>query len=84
MYINIYAVCQNLLLTHVEYHDLFHGTPQLTFEHDLQDKVTTPVHLKNFRKEELKQVCRELRADIINSVSATGGGTSLKIFLESQ
>eukprot|EP00884_Botryococcus_braunii_P014883 jgi/Botrbrau1/23396/Bobra.0051s0042.1 len=45
------------------------------------DKVKVPAHLKSFRKDELKTVCRELRAEIINAVSATGGhlGSSLGV-----
>lgn len=45
------------------------------------DKVDVPAHLKSFRKDELKTICRELRAEIINAVSSTGGhlGASLGV-----
>ena len=38
-----------------------------------QDTVNYPVHIKNFNKTQLRQLCKELRCDIINTVSKTGG-----------
>eukprot|EP00884_Botryococcus_braunii_P014880 jgi/Botrbrau1/23393/Bobra.0051s0039.2 len=39
------------------------------------------MHLKNFNKQQLRQLCEELRQDIISSVSTTGGhlGSSLGV-----
>ncbi|KAG2434343.1 hypothetical protein HYH02_012361 [Chlamydomonas schloesseri] len=42
----------------------------------LLDTVNYPVHLKNFNNEQLKQLCKELRSDIVHSVSRTGGHLS--------
>ncbi|KAG2423036.1 hypothetical protein HXX76_015552 [Chlamydomonas incerta] len=42
----------------------------------LLDTVNYPVHLKNFNNEQLKQLCKELRSDIVNTVSRTGGHLS--------
>lgn len=38
-----------------------------------QDTVNFPVHTKNFNLNQLRQLCREVRADIIHTVSKTGG-----------
>ncbi len=40
----------------------------------LQDTVNFPVHLKNFNMGQLRQLCKELRSDIVHTVSKTGGG----------
>ena len=40
------------------------------------DTVNFPVHMKNFNSEQLRQLCKELRADIVNKVSKTGGHLS--------
>ncbi len=32
-----------------------------------------PVHLKNFNLSQLRQLCKELRSDIVHTVSKTGG-----------
>ncbi|KAK9796686.1 hypothetical protein WJX73_009993 [Symbiochloris irregularis] len=47
----------------------------------LLDTVNFPVHMKNFNLNQLRQLCRELRADIIHTVSKTGGhlGASLGV-----
>lgn len=47
----------------------------------LLDTVNYPVHIKNFNKRQLKQLCKELREDIIYNVSSTGGhlGASLGV-----
>mmetsp|Transcript_4723 Transcript_4723/g.10879 ORF Transcript_4723/g.10879 Transcript_4723/m.10879 type:complete len:732 (+) Transcript_4723:161-2356(+) len=47
----------------------------------LLDTVNYPVHLKNLSMEQLKQVAKELRADLIYNVSQTGGhlGSSLGV-----
>lgn len=42
----------------------------------LLDTVNYPVHLKNFNQGQLRQLCKELRADIVNTVSQTGGHLS--------
>ncbi|KAG2494393.1 hypothetical protein HYH03_007446 [Edaphochlamys debaryana] len=42
----------------------------------LLDTVNYPVHMKNFSVEQLKQLCKELRSDIVHSVSRTGGHLS--------
>lgn len=42
----------------------------------LLDTVNYPVHLKNFNNEQLKQLCKELRSDIVHTVSRTGGHLS--------
>lgn len=39
----------------------------------LQDTVNFPVHLKNFNLSQLRQLCKELRSDIVHTVSKTGG-----------
>ncbi len=39
----------------------------------LQDTVNFPVHLKNFNMGQLRQLCKELRSDIVHTVSKTGG-----------
>lgn len=39
----------------------------------VQDTVNFPVHLKNFNLSQLRQVCKELRSDIVHTVSKTGG-----------
>ena len=43
-----------------------------------QDTINFPVHMKNFNMKQLNQLCRELRADVINTVSKTGGATHLE------
>lgn len=42
----------------------------------LLDTVNYPVHIKNFNLDQLKQLCKELRSDIVNTVSRTGGHLS--------
>ncbi|PNH09811.1 1-deoxy-D-xylulose-5-phosphate synthase 1, chloroplastic [Tetrabaena socialis] len=42
----------------------------------LLDSVNYPVHIKNFNLDQLKQLCKELRSDIVHSVSRTGGHLS--------
>lgn len=42
----------------------------------LLDTVNYPVHLKNFKTAQLRQLCKELRADIVHKVSKTGGHLS--------
>ncbi|GLI66996.1 hypothetical protein VaNZ11_011093 [Volvox africanus] len=42
----------------------------------LLDTVNYPVHIKNFNLEQLKQLCKELRSDIVHTVSRTGGHLS--------
>lgn len=39
----------------------------------LLDTVNFPIHMKNFTKSQLRQLCKELRADIVHTVSNTGG-----------
>lgn len=39
----------------------------------LLDTVNFPVHIKNFSMKQVKQLAKELRGDIINTVSKTGG-----------
>ena len=47
----------------------------------LLDTVNFPVHIKNFSVSQLKQLCKELRADLIHTVAKTGGhlGSSLGV-----
>ncbi|CAL8468667.1 g8207 [Coccomyxa elongata] len=47
----------------------------------LLDTVNFPVHLKNFNMGQLRQLCKELRSDIVHTVSKTGGhlGASLGV-----
>ncbi|KAK9832728.1 hypothetical protein WJX81_004979 [Elliptochloris bilobata] len=47
----------------------------------LLDTVNYPVHIKNFNLAQLRQLCKELRSDIIHTVSKTGGhlGASLGV-----
>ncbi|KAK9812914.1 hypothetical protein WJX72_005743 [[Myrmecia] bisecta] len=54
----------------------FNGPPT-----PLLDTVNFPVHIKNFTMGQLKQLCKELRTDIIHTVSKTGGhlGASLGV-----
>jgi len=42
----------------------------------LLDTVNFPVHMKNFNAPQLKQLCKELRAEIVHLVSKTGGHLS--------
>ena len=42
----------------------------------LLDTVNYPVHMKNFSSEQLRQLCKELRSDIVHKVSKTGGHLS--------
>ena len=39
----------------------------------LLDTVNYPIHMKNFTLGQLRQLCKELRADIVHTVSKTGG-----------
>lgn len=48
-----------------------HGPPT-----PLLDTVNYPVHLKNFTVPQLRQLCKELRSDVVNTVSKTGGHLS--------
>lgn len=40
------------------------------------DTVNYPVHIKNFNLSQLRQLCKELRSDIVHTVSKTGGHLS--------
>jgi 1-deoxy-D-xylulose-5-phosphate synthase len=40
------------------------------------DTVNYPVHIKNFNLTQLRQLCKELRSDIVHTVSKTGGHLS--------
>lgn len=42
----------------------------------LLDTVNYPVHLKNFTMPQLRQLCKELRSDVVHTVSKTGGHLS--------
>ncbi|KAJ9523642.1 1-deoxy-D-xylulose 5-phosphate synthase [Haematococcus lacustris] len=42
----------------------------------LLDTVNYPVHIKNFNISQLRQLCKEVRSDIVHSVSKTGGHLS--------
>lgn len=42
----------------------------------LLDSVNFPVHMKNFNVDQLRQLCKELRSEIVNTVSKTGGHLS--------
>lgn len=42
----------------------------------LLDTVNYPVHLKNFSVPQLRQLCKELRSDVVHTVSKTGGHLS--------
>lgn len=42
----------------------------------LLDTVNYPVHLKNFTVPQLRQLCKELRSDVVHTVSKTGGHLS--------
>mmetsp|Transcript_4474 Transcript_4474/g.7485 ORF Transcript_4474/g.7485 Transcript_4474/m.7485 type:complete len:736 (-) Transcript_4474:196-2403(-) len=42
----------------------------------LLDTVNFPIHIKNFNVAQLRQLCKELRSDIVHSVSKTGGHLS--------
>eukprot|EP00955_Chlamydomonas_euryale_P043292 352550-Chlamydomonas_euryale.AAC.11 len=42
----------------------------------LLDTVNFPVHMKNFNMQQLQQLCKELRSDIVHTVSRTGGHLS--------
>lgn len=44
-----------------------------TWQPCAQDTVNFPVHLKNFNMGQLRQLCKELRSDIVHTVSKTGG-----------
>jgi len=54
------------------------GAPPAT---PLLDTVNYPVHMKNLSGEQLRELCRELRADVLRNVSQTGGhlGSSLGV-----
>lgn len=47
----------------------------------LLDTVNFPIHLKNFNSSQLRQLCKEIRSEIVNTVSKTGGhlGASLGV-----
>lgn len=47
----------------------------------LLDTVNFPIHIKNFNSAQLRQLCKEIRSDIVNTVSKTGGhlGASLGV-----
>ncbi|KAK9828329.1 hypothetical protein WJX74_009102 [Apatococcus lobatus] len=47
----------------------------------LLDTVSLPIHMKKYDPAQLQQLCRELRSEIIHSVSSTGGhlGSSLGV-----
>ncbi|XP_028789223.1 probable 1-deoxy-D-xylulose-5-phosphate synthase 2, chloroplastic [Neltuma alba] len=45
----------------------------------LLDTINYPVHMKNLSTEDLKQLAAELRADIVHSVSETGGHLSASL-----
>jgi 1-deoxy-D-xylulose-5-phosphate synthase len=42
----------------------------------LLDTVNYPVHMKNFSTDQLQQLCKEIRADVVHTVSKTGGHLS--------
>lgn len=42
----------------------------------LLDTVNYPIHIKNFNVQQLRQLCKELRAEVVHTVSATGGHLS--------
>jgi 1-deoxy-D-xylulose-5-phosphate synthase len=42
----------------------------------LLDTVNFPVHMKNFSSDQLRQLSKELRSEIVHSVSRTGGHLS--------
>lgn len=42
----------------------------------LLDTVNYPVHIKNFTVPQLRQLCKELRSDVVHTVSQTGGHLS--------
>lgn len=50
-------------------------------ETPILDTVNYPVHLKSMSRDQLKQLCREIRAELIHVVSRTGGhlGSSLGV-----
>lgn len=47
----------------------------------LLDTVNYPVHIKNLSISQLRQLCKEIRSDLVHSVSQTGGhlGSSLGV-----
>ena len=47
----------------------------------LLDTVNYPVHMKNFSSKQLEQLCKEVRAETVHTVSKTGGhlGSSLGV-----
>ena len=45
----------------------------------LLDTINYPVHLKNLNLQQLYQLCKELRADIVFNVSKTGGHLSASL-----
>ncbi|CAD7699521.1 unnamed protein product [Ostreobium quekettii] len=47
----------------------------------LLDTVNYPIHIKNFNLGQLRQLCKEIRSDIVHTVSSTGGhlGASLGV-----
>lgn len=61
--------------------DEIQGWPAQGPSTPLLDTVNFPVHTKNFNLNQLRQLCREVRADIIHTVSKTGGhlGASLGV-----
>lgn len=56
--------------------DLVGWTPEQGPSTPLLDTVNFPVHIKNFNSEQLKQLCKEVRSDIVHKVSKTGGHLS--------
>lgn len=42
----------------------------------IADTVNYPVHIKDFNTAQLRQLCKELRSDIVHTVSKTGGHLS--------
>lgn len=42
----------------------------------LLDTVNYPIHIKNFNVQQLRQLCKELRSEVVHTVSATGGHLS--------
>ncbi|MEW5306890.1 MAG: hypothetical protein WDW36_009327 [Sanguina aurantia] len=56
--------------------DLTRWTPEKGPSTPLLDTVNFPVHIKNFNSEQLKQLAKEVRSDIVHKVSKTGGHLS--------
>ena len=60
-------------LTEEDIDEWYTGTGPRT---PLLDTVNFPVHIKNFSMEQLRQLCKEMRSEIVHSVSKTGGHLS--------